>query len=276
MLYFVAENTIEHRMLDVLRMKSELADEVVDGAGRSAVMKLPSGRRAFMERVESLVGDEGSSKERVTPGRPADLPPHITGIDDMRTVKGRLVARTNKSAVGPPLNRYSPPAPVTTEPLVLDPEICAAIRILAADGGLTIADPELAALIGTVSPHVDENEIRRVKVKEHLGISERRLSAAELLKEAGFVEEALAPVADALESALAAGASNLDGPVEPQIPISKVQMVAEKYHLGNQCLVLTARLRHERESLETEVIPALLDHAQQMTRRLHIALGESA
>ena len=49
-LYFIAENTIEHRMLDVLRMKSELADEVVDGAGRTTAMKLPSGRRALVCR----------------------------------------------------------------------------------------------------------------------------------------------------------------------------------------------------------------------------------
>ena len=73
-LYFIAENTIEHRMLDVLRMKSELADEVVDGAGRTTAMKLPSGRRALVQRVESLVGNDASGDGRVATGRAPERP----------------------------------------------------------------------------------------------------------------------------------------------------------------------------------------------------------
>ena len=61
----------------------------------------------------------------------------------------------------------------------------------------------------------------------------------------------------------------------PQIPITRVQTVAEKYELGNACLVLVARLRHERESLEPDAIPALVDHAEEITRRLHAALSQS-
>ncbi|MGD8940000.1 MAG: DEAD/DEAH box helicase [Gammaproteobacteria bacterium] len=54
----VCEHSIEHRILHLLAQKQELANEVVDGLGQQTFMAMPSGRAAFMERVQLLMGHE--------------------------------------------------------------------------------------------------------------------------------------------------------------------------------------------------------------------------
>ena len=287
-LYFVSERTIEHRMLDILRMKSELADEVVDGAGRAVVMKLPSGRRAFIERLETLVGAEAITHRVATrEGNGSDLlrqlsPDQRTHVGDLRAVNGRLVARTSETNTGlvPALTRL---AEKTLEgskktPLALSPEICAAIRALVVDGVLQVADSQLAALIEAPPANESETDAARVlrtKIEQKLGVSRRRASAAVCLKAGGFVEEALTPMTDALENALSAGALKLDHACETPIPITDVHTVAEQYQLGGECVVLITRLRHEMSSLDEDAIATVLDEARVMTERLDSRLRES-
>ena len=63
----VAENTIEHRMLETLANKQALADGVLDQRGDLGAIQLRSGRQAFLSKLKQLVGE--------TPARPvvADL-----------------------------------------------------------------------------------------------------------------------------------------------------------------------------------------------------------
>src|SRR3990167_3550846 len=53
----ITENSIEHRMLYLLEEKQRLADGVLMGTEDFQEMKMPSGRAAFMERMEALLGD---------------------------------------------------------------------------------------------------------------------------------------------------------------------------------------------------------------------------
>jgi superfamily II DNA or RNA helicase len=66
-LYLVAEDTIEHRMIPLLAGKQRLADGVIDGRGDLSDMPLPSGRRALIQRLESLTG--------LTAGAPSEAQP---------------------------------------------------------------------------------------------------------------------------------------------------------------------------------------------------------
>lgn len=52
----VCENTIEHRMLFLLEQKQLLANGILIGEGDLKSMKMPSGRAAFMERMDALMG----------------------------------------------------------------------------------------------------------------------------------------------------------------------------------------------------------------------------
>ncbi len=59
----ITENSIEHRMLYLLGQKQTLATGVLDGLEDLQSMQLPSGRAAFMERMQALMGEA----EPVTP-----------------------------------------------------------------------------------------------------------------------------------------------------------------------------------------------------------------
>ena len=51
----VAENTLEHRMLETLALKQAVADSVLDHPGKVKEMALRSGRQAFLERLNQLL-----------------------------------------------------------------------------------------------------------------------------------------------------------------------------------------------------------------------------
>jgi hypothetical protein len=51
----ISENTIEHRMLDTLAMKTAVALSVLDSPGEVKEIKLRSGRQAMIERLQQLV-----------------------------------------------------------------------------------------------------------------------------------------------------------------------------------------------------------------------------
>ena len=52
----VCQDSIEHRMLGTLAAKQQLADGVLDGVGDLSEMDMPSGRVAFLERLEKVMG----------------------------------------------------------------------------------------------------------------------------------------------------------------------------------------------------------------------------
>lgn len=58
----VCEDSIEHRMLHMLDKKQALADSVVDGSGIDE-MDMPSGRQAFVERLQGLMGRAASATQ---------------------------------------------------------------------------------------------------------------------------------------------------------------------------------------------------------------------
>ncbi len=73
----VSENSIEHRMIDTLAQKQQLADGVLDGRGDLDNIKLPSGRAAFMARLQSLMGDKDAQPPPIPApqAKPALSPP---------------------------------------------------------------------------------------------------------------------------------------------------------------------------------------------------------
>ena len=56
-------------MLHVLSQKQALADGVLDGAGDLKAMALPSGRRAFVERMAAMMAPPAASEPEPAPQR---------------------------------------------------------------------------------------------------------------------------------------------------------------------------------------------------------------
>jgi hypothetical protein len=59
----VAENTLEHRMLDTLAHKQALADGVLDLKGDLKEIKLRGGRQAFLAKLQQLMGRAATKSE---------------------------------------------------------------------------------------------------------------------------------------------------------------------------------------------------------------------
>jgi len=53
----VTEESIEHNILHLLGRKQALADGIIDGAGDLATLKMPSGRAAFVERMQAMMAE---------------------------------------------------------------------------------------------------------------------------------------------------------------------------------------------------------------------------
>ena len=69
----VSENTLEHRMLATLANKQALADGVLELKGDIKEIKLTSGRQAFLQRLQQLMGAPAASRAPAAPA-PRVLP----------------------------------------------------------------------------------------------------------------------------------------------------------------------------------------------------------
>ena len=63
----VTEGSIEHNILHLLGRKQALADGIIDGAGDLASLKMPSGRAAFIERMQAMMAVSPRPVVRVLP-----------------------------------------------------------------------------------------------------------------------------------------------------------------------------------------------------------------
>jgi hypothetical protein len=63
----VTEDSIEHNILHLLGRKQALADGVIDGAGDLATLRMPSGRAAFVERMQAMMAASPRLVTRVCP-----------------------------------------------------------------------------------------------------------------------------------------------------------------------------------------------------------------
>ena len=61
----VTENSIEHSILHLIGQKQALADGVLDGEGDLSALKMPSGRGAFIERMQAMMDETKHSAPRV-------------------------------------------------------------------------------------------------------------------------------------------------------------------------------------------------------------------
>jgi hypothetical protein len=77
----VTEDSIENNILHLLASKQALADGVLDGSGELATLKMPSGRAAFIERMQAMM----------TPRAPRIVPPEETLVTELVERHGERV-----------------------------------------------------------------------------------------------------------------------------------------------------------------------------------------
>ncbi len=231
----VSEDSIEHRMLSLLEQKRSLADGVVDGKGKKE-MDLPSGRAAFLERLDSLM--IGEAKEPPTaPTDPLDrlrddvlsqwshqlelMELHGEGEQQTLLVVTDRLDDALQSALSRQLNDRFPDR--TPQLKLLDRDTFATIQQLIGAGILS-ANQDTARTLYRAStedaPKDDEHLKRLKEARNHLARGEHKRRMAKVLNEGGFSTEALAPMRDAVETALQALAlwrgHNAETPPDPE------------------------------------------------------------
>jgi hypothetical protein len=209
----VTEDSIEHSILHLLGRKQALADGVLDGAGDLAALKMPSGRAAFVERMQAMMASQ----------RPAArvIPPEEALVAD-------LIERHGDKALLVEARHASDGRPKLLAVLDLDPPILAAeaarlssastmtvdvidrnawqtMQRLAAAGLLQFAHEgrvlhrsAASRDAGAAALHVDQRSA------QFMAEAQRTLRMARVLASGGFPEEVPPLLAKALQKAAAA------------------------------------------------------------------------
>lgn len=218
-LNLIAENTIEHRMLETLALKQSVAESVLDEPGRVDSIPIRGGRQAFLERLRQLVTPAGPTQTPSPNPARSSLPsdPAVAFAQLAREqLDGALVAceerypregahtvllvvvesdpaghRAKLAAIheewfGP--GRRDSLAPVHLE--VIDRATSEALDRLAAAGLIattTRAARDLSVRTSAEAPPLSPEEQARVKALRER--ASRQLKVARVLAEGGLLEE---------------------------------------------------------------------------------------
>ncbi|MDH3596125.1 MAG: DEAD/DEAH box helicase [Rhodospirillales bacterium] len=300
----VTEDSIEHRMLHLLAQKQGLAEGVLDGRGDLKALRMPSGRKAFIERLEAAMAaatDDAppAGTETVTERLHADLVArHGDGLlllEAHRDASGReSVLAVIDGAPGTAAQEIERLArelagtehdPDVAAPRVevLDRAGFAALRRLA-DAGIVSFAGERRQLHR--APSLDDTtECRRQQLARARTLyteAERKLRMAALLAGGGFAVEAGAPLRDAVTAAVTSMAvlnnGNGAGDTEPAASLSeRTEDFVAKGLLGGEAVATVASIQACGADDEPAAahIPALIDSAEGVLARVGTML-ESA
>ncbi|MBL3529299.1 MAG: DEAD/DEAH box helicase [gamma proteobacterium endosymbiont of Lamellibrachia anaximandri] len=215
----VSEGSIEHRMLSLLEQKRSLAEGVVDGKGKKE-MDLPSGRAAFLERIDTLIAGE-SKEPQMPPTDPLDrlrddilsqwshhlelMELHGEGAQQTLLVVADRLSDALQSALTRQLQEQFPEQ--TPQLKLLNRDAFATIQQLI-NAGVLNTNQDAARTVyrapTTDKPKDDEQSKRLTEARNRLAQSEHKRRMAKVLTEGGFSTEALVPMREAVEMALRA------------------------------------------------------------------------
>ncbi len=284
----ICEYSIEHRMLHLLDQKKNLADGVIDGIGELKSMAMPSGRAAFMERMEALMGQ---------PTLPPETQPATTKTDDdpLERLREESVFQCgerldllqvhhndSKQTVVAVVDHLDEPLSNTLQQSaaknmpglsleVLDRTTYETIQRLIENGVLSLNQETKTLHQSTAmdKPRHDAQARRLNKARQCLEKAERKHGMAQVLASGGFVLEALPTLRDAVEGGLESLAQ-LDDHENTPISIAFIES-----HLVNNAkappntTTLVAQLRENGEELNEKEATTLLESGAALM--LHVA-----
>ena len=214
----VSEHTIEHRMLGLLDQKRALAEGVLDRRGDLSEIPLPTGRAAFMERLNAVLGARVDAAAAAAAEGAARPPSAVEQLrDDLVAAHGatlrRVFARDGDETVLVVL--ALPPEHIAEEERrlaestvlnvqVIDPATHESMLRLAEAGLIALPGGELREVYPASGPERSESDGRVLRAKALTDRAEHKLKAAVLLVGGGFAEEARAPAVEAARLAVAA------------------------------------------------------------------------
>ena len=229
----VSEKTIEHRMLGLLAAKRALADGVLDRRGDLAEIRMPTGRAAFMERLNAALGTDGERTDAA-----AVEPEPRAAIDRLRddlvTRHGAALQRiligedadqgedgkTMLVVLDVPASRVAEEERRLAEATgmrvnVVEAATHEALLRLAGNGPITMATDRMREVHPAPDAAQERAAAHAVRARTLVEQATHKLKAAALLEGAGFAKEAQAPALEAARLAVGALAASRGQP-EPE------------------------------------------------------------
>jgi superfamily II DNA or RNA helicase len=302
----VTEDSIEHRMLHLLAGKQALAEGLLDGKGELDTLPLPSGRSAFIGRLEEIMGSSVAAEPAPTPAEPLErlrqdlvaglgdglllLETHAAqdGRTTVLAVIGRLVdAAQARGQAEAALRRHVDDGGEPAHLELLDQATFEAVERLAAAGIVQLApagrllhrSPALA------DPQAVSVQRRLLLARQCFARGERNQRMATLLAEGGFPGEALPPLAEAVQAALMclahlAGLTVGDG---EELPLNAIEALRQAPPpaggLAAEALPLAARLQERVGAFATvpdEEARAWVREGSRLCARIEDSLSREA
>ena len=278
----VCENSIEHRMLGMLAQKQQLADGVLDGRGDLKAIKMPSGRAAFLERLENLMEMKeekavssplpeqpleatGDPYEAFRDGLVARMADRLLSLESCRNKAGqntilavidgpteqskhlaeRLVRETFSESKEPPLLE------------VMDRTTYETIQRLTEAGFLKI-DKTFVQQFHSSPAFADrasaEREGLQKKAQKTFLQADHKMRMSAVLAEGGFLLEALSPLGQAVELSLRASAclaGEDDADSEKDLSLARIESrIIPNGTLPDNAVAIVASLRESAQKAE--------------------------
>lgn len=298
----VCEHSIEHRMLHLLDQKQHLAQGVVDGIGELTSMKMPSGRTAFMERMEALMGQPTPPPQKPAATKLNDAP--LQRLREDSVVQGGerldlLQVHTQGSTLQPKqmvvavVDHLDEPLCGTLQQIVdgnlpgqslqvLDRATYETIQRLIENGVLSLnQDVQTLHQSITLDKPQQAAQARRLeKARQQFKQAQRKQRMAQVLADGGFAIEALPALSEAVEDGLASLAQ-LDSHESTPLSISFIEShLLNNTRLPPNTATLVAQLREQlREGnagRNEQEAHALLEHGAALLQHIAETLNKAA
>lgn len=288
----ISEDSIEHRMLDLLDQKRSLADSVLDGTGEESSMALPSSRSKLVDTINELTLDN-EQVSTAQPSKPQPSAEEALQQDVLARWQGQLerlelhnnqgqktlFAVCDEAVVNPQMQQdlathiaeNFPNNPPQLE--IIDRTTYDTIQRLIKAGILGMGAAPEKKLHGNAAAEQDQATQRRkllAKAKKQIAKTERQQRMATLLAEGGFSREALAPLKEAVEQCLHALASIYHYSSKKQVPQSFIQSpLLPDGWLNEEAVAMVAALRNKDVEMAEKEAADLLHQSKAFFERLN-------
>jgi hypothetical protein len=246
---FVAEGTIEHSILHLLGQKQALADGVLDGTGDLSEIGMPSGRAAFVERMNAMMADQTPVAPRLVTAAESFVEALIDRFGDAVLLVEESALPGGRAkllvvAADPEVRTFALAGAPGLEVEALDLETWRAMQRLVASGLLRFADERSELLRSSSLPRepAEAQAPERARA-EAMADADRAMRMAKALADGGCPEEAPPLLAKALR-ATARALMALRGEEVPESPAdSDLRRLVEAGALPSEALGLVEAVK---------------------------------
>jgi hypothetical protein len=285
----VTEHSIEHRMLDVLRHKTDLAEAVIDGQIKTTDMKISAkSQGSFMQQLDELLGESSapaakpaSALERLNTDLQNKHPDNLTVLEQHGDTLLAIVDEPDKTFDENINQRISQHFPDDTPHLeTIDRTTYETLQRLAAAGVIQFTQHQAGGQNQTDEDKKAQMQRRQqARIEKYLKAAEEKQRMGRLLADGGFVTEALQPMCIALNQALAAAdvksaetTENTGAQSNDPLPISRIGQLQSALQLPADTVSTVATLRHETDSLDQSAAKQTITTAETILMALQKAL----